>query len=552
MTIAGRRLLRDRRGGVGVFIAGAMPLLLGVAALVVDLGTVQLDARRLQGVADNAALAAATATGTGDADAAARDLAAASWNAATVVRTVPGRYRADVAVPIAQRFTSGAGGDAVQVELSTRSPTFFARVFGYTSVPIVRRAIAQRRAVASFSIGSRLLSLDGGVLNALLSALTGHSISLSLLDYRALAASNVDLFNLLDRLKLRAGVSVNTYGELLAADVRVSDLFAALDETLTASGAASAGGAVGRIGAALGGQTIRLNTLIDAGPLAPRPIDGGGAGGAPRVPVLPFITTVLETGGARRVALDLGTGVPGLASVKVMVAIGERAQSSPWLTITDRGDTLVRTAQARIYARARLAPTLLPGLSSLASIDLPLFVEAAGAEARLKNIECGARPRAVTLEARVNPVEAAIGSVDEARLADFSRAITPSTARLLDTLLVDVSGSSRVSLGAAEPWQSRRFTQGMIDDGSAETVRSSTPIQGIAQSLIAHASLKVTLLGLPLPIDPLLQAVGALLSSVAAPLDTLLMAVTGTLGIGIGEGDLRVNGLRCGNAVLVG
>jgi uncharacterized membrane protein len=28
--------------------------------------------------------------------------------------------------------------------------------------------------------------------------------------------------------------------------------------------------------------------------------------------------------------------------------------------------------------------------------------------------------------------------------------------------------------------------------------------------------------------------------------------VTGTLGVGIGEGDLQVNGLRCGNVVLVG
>ncbi len=551
MTSARRSFWRDSRGGLGVFIAGALPLLLGFAAFAVDLGTMQLDARRLQGVADNAALAAASSSGSGpgDVEGVARDLVAASWGEATVVRAVPGRYRADVAVPVAQRFVPGAGGDAVQVQVRTRSPTFFARIFGYTSFLIARQATAQRRAVTSFSIGSRLIAVNGGVINASLSALTGRTVSLGVLDHRALIDGSVDVLQVLARLKLSARISANNYGELLAADVRVDDVFAALSETLRTSGQAEAGDAVARVGAALGGQTVRLGALIDVGPLAGQAV---GSGGVARVPVLPFMTALLETGGARRLALDLDAGVPGIASTKVSVAIGERAQSSPWLAITDSGDTVIRTAQARIYARVRLAPTLLPGLSSLASIDLPLFVEAAGAEARLKSIGCGINPRAVTIEARVDPVQAAIGTVDETRLSDFSRAITPVTARILDTLLVDVTGSSRVSLGAAEPWQARRFTQGMIATGATETIRTTAPIQGIASSLIAQASLKVTLLGLPLPVDPLLRAVGGVLAGVAAPLDTLLMTVTGTLGLGLGEADVQVNGLRCGNAVLVG
>ncbi|WP_298812189.1 pilus assembly protein TadG-related protein [uncultured Sphingomonas sp.] len=541
------RVWRDARAGVGVFVALAMPLLAGFAAFAVDLGTVQLDARRLQGVADAAALAAA-----GDpakADAVARGLVAASWDQAAVVRVVPGRYRADAGIPLAQRFVADAAGDAAQVQVTTRSPTFFAKVFGIDDVPIVRQATAQRRAVTSFSVGSRLVGLDGGVLNALLSALTGRPVTLGVLDQGALVSANVDMVHVLDRVRVRANMSGADYATVLSSEVQVGDVLAALTDTLNATGQGTAGGAVGRIGAAVGGQTIKLGTLIDAGPLAHQ----AGAGGlSARVPVLAFTTAVLQSGGARRLSLDLGAGVPGVASLKMSVAIGERAQSSPWLAITDKGDTIVRTAQARIYARARLAPTLLPGLSSLASVDLPLFVEAAGAEARLKSIDCAATPRSVTLEGRVSPVQAAIGSVDEAQLGDFSRAITPSSARLVDTLLVDVTGSSRVSLGAAEPWQTRRFTQAMIDAGSTETIRSTTPVQGIAASLIQQASLKVSLVGLPIAIDPLLRAVGTLLSGVAGPIDTVLSAVTGTLGVGIGEGDLQVNGLRCSNVVLVG
>lgn len=542
-----RGLWRDTRAGVGVFVALAMPLLAGFAAFAVDLGTIQLDARRLQGVADAAALAAASDPAR--ADAVARGLVTASWSGASILRVVPGRYRADPAVPVAQRFVADASGDAAQVQVSAQSPTFFAKIFGVQTVQIVRQATAQRRAVASFSIGSRLVGLDGGVLNALLSALTGRTVTLGVLDQNALVSSNVDLVQLLDRVRVRARLSASDYATLLSSEVQVGDVLAALGDTLNASGQAAAAGAVGRIGAAVGGQTIRLGALIDVGPLARQ----AGAGGlSARLPVLAFMTAVLETGGARRLALDLGTSVPGVASLKLMVAIGERAQSSPWLAISDKGETIVRTAQARIYARARLAPTLLPGLSSLASVDLPLFVEAAGAEARLKSIDCGATPRSVTLEGRVSPVQAAIGNVDEASLGDFSRAVTPSTARIVDTLLVDVTGSSQVSLGAAEPWQARRFTQTMIDTGSTETIRSTTPVQGIAASLIQQATLKVSLIGLPIPIDPLLRAVGALLSGVAAPIDAVLVAVTGTLGVGIGEGELQVNGLRCGNVVLVG
>ncbi|WP_375271163.1 pilus assembly protein TadG-related protein [Sphingomonas sp.] len=544
-----RRLWRERRGGVGVFVACAMPLLAGFAAFAVDYGTIQLDARRLQGVADGAALAGAAAGDATRADAAARALVAASWARASVVRTVSGRYRADAGIAPAQRFTPDVGGDAAQVQVATDSPTFFAQVFGIRSVRIVRQATAQRRAAASFSAGSRLVGLDGGVLNALLSGLTGRTVTLGVLDHRALVESNVDLFALFDRVRVRANLSAGSYADLLAADVRVSDVFAALNETLSASGEASAAGAVSRVNGAVGAQTIKLGALIDAGPLARQ---AGGGTGVARVPVLPFMTTLLEAGGARQLRLDLGATVPGVASTKLMVAIGERAQSSPWLTVTDRGETVVRTAQARIYAQTRLAPTLLPGLSSLVSIDLPLFVEAASAEARLRAIECDASPAAATVEGRVGPLEAAIGTVDERRLDDFSRPIVPASARLLDTLLVDVTGSSRVSLGAAEPWQARRFTRAMIDAGQVETIRASTMTQGVAASLIAQATLRVSLLGLPIPIDPLLRGIGQVLSAVAGPIDLLLGAVTGGLGVGIGEADLRVNGLRCGSAVLVG
>ena len=52
-------LVADRRGGIGVASAAALTMLIGAAALAVDIGSFQLDRRKLQGIADAAALAAA-------------------------------------------------------------------------------------------------------------------------------------------------------------------------------------------------------------------------------------------------------------------------------------------------------------------------------------------------------------------------------------------------------------------------------------------------------------------------------------------------------------
>jgi uncharacterized membrane protein len=141
--------------------------------------------------------------------------------------------------------------------------------------------------------------------------------------------------------------------------------------------------------------------------------------------------------------------------------------------------------------------------------------------------------------------------VDESKVGDFSGVLSPAPATLVDTLLIDVIGSSKVSLGASEHWQHVKFSQTEIASGMRKTIYSSTPTTGVASSLLSQAKITGHVVGLPIPLDPLLKAVGGALSPVAPALDTLLMAVTGTLGVGLGEADLTVTGMRCGQAVLV-
>ncbi|QNE31816.1 hypothetical protein F1C10_07625 [Sphingomonas sp. NBWT7] len=545
-----RRLSRDRRGGVGLMVAGMMPVLVGFAAFAIDVGAVQLETRRLQGIADAAAMAAASTT-SGATQRAQAIVDGSGWQHDVAVRVEQGAYSADPAKAPSARFVANASGaDAARVTLESVVPTFFARVFGTREVSIARSATARRQRFAAFSIGSRLASVDAGLLNAYLGALTGSDIRLTAMDYDALANAQVDLFALLPLVRSSAALDAVTFRDILTSQVATPKLLDALAHALTGSNQTSAAAAVRQIATVAGGASVSLGALIDAGPLGGQ---AGGGTGVARVDAMALATAILQLAGPRRqVAIDLGASIPGLASTRLMLAIGERAQQSPWIAITDTGTPIVRTAQARAYLETRLSPMALPGLGSLVSINLPVLVELASAEGRLAAIDCAAGAgRGVTLEGRTDIGSAAIGTIETGRLDDFATALMPARAALVDTLLIDVIGSSRMSLGAAEPWRSLRFSESEIATRARKTVASSQPLGGIVSSLIGQASLSVQVIGLAIPIDPLLRGVGAALTPIAPALDRLLMTATGTLGVGLGEADLSVTGMRCGQAILV-
>lgn len=544
-----RRLLADRRGGIGLIAAGTLPLMLGFTAFAVDLGSAALDSRRLQGIADAAALAAASDPGNAQ-SAAESAVAASGWPRATTVTIANGSYANDAATPVASRFTASAGtGDAVRVSIETASPTFFARLFGQRSITIARTATAARERMAAFSIGSRLASVNGGLVNAYLSALSGSSVSLTALDYNGLAGADVDLFGYLGALRSTAHLDAVTFQNILDAQVTRGQAIGAMASALDATNPAAAA-SLRKLALQAGSGTVTLGGLIDPGPF------GGAASGATgiaRVNALATVTAVLQlSSGNRQVALDLGATLPGVAATRLTIAIGERPANSPWITITDNGTPVIRTAQARIYAETQLASAALPGVGALAAIKLPLFVELASAEGRLSAIDCStATSRGVTIEAHPSLGKAAIAALDPTRLGDFTNPVPLSPARLVDTVLVDVDGSATIDLGAAEAWQALRFAAGDIAAGTPQTVSSGSAVQGVAASLVSHTAMTVNVIGLPIPLTPLTQAIGTQLGLVAPALDGLLDAATGSLGVHFGQADVRVTGMRCGTAALV-
>jgi uncharacterized membrane protein len=217
------------------------------------------------------------------------------------------------------------------------------------------------------------------------------------------------------------------------------------------------------------------------------------------------------------------------------------------MTITSSRDVIVRTAQTRLYLEAKIGGS---GLLSVAQVKLPLYVEAASGEAKLKDMACATGE--ATLDVRPGLGTLAIGEVDTEKLDDFKTPLTPNLATIAKAPLFSVTGKSLVSLGG-KAWQPVRFSQSEVRGGVVKTVSTTDLAQATVASLLGELSLNANLLGLGLGLgeSALTGALSALLTPLAAPLDGVLNTLTALVGVRLGQADVRMNGLRCRDAALV-
>lgn len=536
----------DRRGNITMLFAGGLVMMAGSAALAVDTGSLYLEKRRLQGVADAAALGAA---GSQDVNAAARNAMAVNQAGdASIEKLERGIYSADSSLAPSTRFVAGGSdGNAVRLTLGRDVPLFFGKFLtGRPTARVSVMATAARVDLASFSIGSRLASVSGGLPGQILSGLAGTDLGLTVMDYQGLANADIDLLAFSDALRTQVNLQGATFGETLASGITLPK---ALNAMAAVAGSSSNQTALRSIAARVPPVTVQLSKLIDLGPLAGE--SSADPSRAIKAQSYALVREMLSLAtGKRQVDLDLGAGVPGVASTKVTLAIGERPAQSPWLAVTKDRSVKVRTAQARLYLDTRVGGT---GLLSAASIHLPILVELANAEASLHSISCPTPSTAtVTLDVTTAAGQVAIGDVDTGALGNFNATLTPRRAALVKVpLLAEVTGQAQVSLGGASA-QRTTFTAQEISAGTPHTVSTNDLVQGVAASLIRDMDLQVNTLGLGINLSLVTSAVGTALQGAAAPLDSVLSDLTKLLGVGVGQAEVRVNGLRCGKPILVG
>lgn len=539
-----RCFIHDRRGGVAVMSAFLGGLGCLAAALAVDAGSVALDARRLQGAADLAAMAAAADLGNAEATAA----LTADANARSMIdaAVVIGRYEPDTAVAPSDRFVADAAeANAVRVTVRGETPIYFGSlILGRNSVVLSRTATAAVPDAprAGFSIGSRLASLNGGLANQVLSGLTGSSVSLTVFDYRALADAEVNLLQFSDALATELGVTAGDYEGLLSRSVTAGRALRVV-EGLTGTEADSA---LSRLSTAASDVDLKVGDLIGVETGAE---DALAEALDAEVSALDLAMAMLETGGKdRQVALNLGAQT-GLAAVTASLAIGERPNSSAWMTARADRSMIVRTAQARLALSARTSQKL----SGLAQVELPLLVELAASEARLEDAAC-TPGESVTLGVRPGVARATLGKVATGRLDDFQQPLTFQPATLLSVAgLVTVKGQADVE-AADKGFSPLVFSGSEIGGGTVKTVMTTQIADSVISSLLGRLDVDVDVAGLGIGLGGLAGSLATLLAPVGPVLDAAINPLLDLLGLSFGEADLKVNGVHCepGRVKLVG
>ena len=533
-------LIRDRKAGISIASAFAMTMLIGAAALAVDVGSLYLDRRKLQGIADAAALAAAGRPG--EERAAAERIIAANCNCAIrIAELATGHYAADRTIAADLRFTpGGASPNAVRIVLHRDRPLYFGRALtGRNQSVIAASATGARRGYAAFSLGSRVAAVNGGLANALLSGLTGSQLNLSLMDYNALASTDIDLLAFSEALRSEIDAEVLTFGQTLDSQVSLPQVLSALAR----SSDGQAARALEHIADRALPRTLLPSRAIDLGPRASS--IRADAANPVKVNALSLLRTMLLLGSAnRQVDLSVASNLPGGSGIDIALLIGEPPTQSPLIAVTDTNDVVVRTAQVRVRLDTRVQ-------TPLASVHIPVLAELGSASARISDIDCAPNSSAaVTLGVVTSPAMVAIGTVDDGDFADMRRPLTPAPARLVKLPLVRIDARAAMTLSdlAEKPVA---FSRGEIDDGTVKTVSSSGLVAGAAQSLSDDMELDVNALGLGLNLGALTAVVGDTVALAAPILDNVLDALTGLLGVHVGQADTRINALRCGRARLV-
>ncbi|MDH7795322.1 MULTISPECIES: pilus assembly protein TadG-related protein [unclassified Beijerinckia] len=563
------KFLRDCRGSTMIVTAVALTALMGFVALGVDMGSLFLQSRRQQTANDLAALAAASDL----THASAAALATLAQNktsstAGVVVQT--GTYTPDPTLTPSARFVANtsSGINAARVTVQTQQPIYFGRILSLfngagansTAVNVSSSAIAATNAQASFTVGSRLLSLNGGVINTVLGSLLGTSISLSVMDYQSLASAKVDLFSFMDQLATRLNLTALSYSQILATSVHTADVLQAVQSAASANSANSAGAiaALAQIAAAKQGSSdlISLSSLLSLGVYGAR-VPGEGDPLNATISALNLVSTIAQiSGGANQLSASLGLSLPGIASINLALAIGQRPVGTSAISVGAVGSTAY-TAQTRL-----LLTISLIGSGKASLINVPIYIEVATAYARLTALSCSPsniNTASVTLGVKPGVIDAWIANVTPAAMTNITAPISPGPATLVNAIgVVTVTGSAHVSMSNMTETP-LTFSYADITAGTVKSTSTTDFTTSLLTSLIGNLNLQSTALGGLLNLDLLglggllgtQNLVTSTLTAATSSIDGVLVSVLTALGINIGEADTWVTGVSCGNAVLV-
>ena len=253
------RLGSRQRGAIGLMAAGTLAVALVFMLLAVDSGRLYMEKRRLQSIADTAALEAAGRGGLCTPSTTANDYAVqnATRNGFTVVA---GDTSRGLAVTCGSLVTNASNvrvftadptkNDAVRV-IATRSvvTSIASGLWNmFSGVPVSTQMTLSATAVAAYAppvaqltIRSSLVSVDSTkspLLNLVIGNLLGGSLSITAAGWNGILQTNVNLLSYLNQLAINLGVTAGDYTTLLNTAVSATDLINAAVMVLQQNGSA--------------------------------------------------------------------------------------------------------------------------------------------------------------------------------------------------------------------------------------------------------------------------------------------------------------------------
>lgn len=389
---------RQQHGAIGVF--GVVVLLLAIVftAVTVDSARLWAQKRKLQSIADMAAIDGAKEVGgcplgtdtvmkARVANAAQASALANGYigNLITTPNVVDvGTTQPNMSTGVRNFTSATAQRQSVWVRATREVPaSLFAGGLFKGNIVISADAVAPTRSsFASFQVGSTTATLnasDSSLLNALLGKVLGTTLNLSLASYQGIANSQLTLLNLIQA----RGTTVGSVNDLLNLNVSLKDFMQLVSVAAGQSGATSNAQVVADL-ANLATKTVNTTNLKIGDVLKvanPDPNAVLGAG----INILSLLNTaVLVANGNNAIGLPLGVSIPNLTSIDIKAYVVQPPQLviGPAAFSGGPACTIARTAQVRVETSVNQ-----PGiLNIIAGIDLKLVVEVAPGRAELMGI----------------------------------------------------------------------------------------------------------------------------------------------------------------------
>lgn len=551
----------------------AVTMMLMLAGLVAMLGLVEIGylywaKRDTQKVVDLAALAGAQQLATCSTDDTGNTAALGN---ATVDNGFTGTLTIDCGhwdstQPGDQHFvgvTPTLPRNAVRVQASLPLIPFFGFA-NFNSIGATAIAISRGPPIASFSVGSSLLTVDpSSPLGQLLNQALGSSLGLQLLSYNGIANANISLLDLVKTLP----VDVGTVNGVLTSQISLTDFLTAYVNALNQSASGSGidigfvNQQVALIEARLGNIPINLGDILNVDATNQDPNVALNT----NVNALDILNAVLlAADSANAVALPAtSVNVPGVATVSLAMSVIE----PPQIGVGGVG-TVAHTAQIRLALNISALSTPITGQ---ALVGIPLYLEVAPTDGTITALECnvpgsgGQNSDRVTITTAPGVLNAFLGTLPAGAINNIRESwpslISAGTVAPLVNVfalgieIAQLSASANVQI-ATNPATPLTFSVDPTvpiaqQPNMTQTAGTSSAVLGtLIGSLLGSTSLRTTLTlagaSVPLPVAPLLATLSAALAPVFSALDSALVGpLLQTLGIDIGTAQVNLRSVNC-------